>query len=204
MNNNEEEENEPILQKMMRIIIFSMIAFLIVTALVLPIFGTMGDYTVSVSNNGANITDVQEKYANQITVMDSGTMGLSWNSEGVFLTGQVSGTPVSHKILDKSNYMSGYPILVIHPAHGYLNTVVDYANGSYLKYISGDNSVTQTSGTQGFALGDQVYIQDPNGSLVMTKNGIYCTDPDDVVGFGYDDVFIWSSNGNAITIEKED
>lgn len=209
MSDKEEEEYEPILQKMMRIIIFSMVAFIVVTALVIPLFGTMGNYTVTAINEGANISDVQEKYSSQISSMDYDTAKISWKNDGLYLEGTVSSTPVSYKILDKSDFVSEYPILMIHPRYGYANTILTY-NGTYSTFISGSSITSQTDGSANISQGDAVYVQDPHGNLALTKNGVYCNDPNEVVGFGYmynpqngTSTFIWSDDTNAITVIKE-
>lgn len=209
MSDKEEEEYEPILQKMMKIIIFSTVAFIIVTALVIPLFGTMGDYTVTAINDGANISNVQEKYSSQISSMDYGTAKISWKSDGLYLEGSVSSTPVSYKVLDRSDFVSEYPLLMTHPRYGYANTILTY-NGTYNVFVSGSGAMSQTNGSVDLAQGDAVYMQDPHGSLVLTKKGVYCNDPDEVVGFGYTydpqnntNTFIWSDDTEAITVIKE-
>lgn len=205
----EEEKEESIIQKFMRIIIFTLIGFLIMTALVLPIFGTLGEHTTTAVNEGANITDVQSKYASQIASMDSGTAEITWKSDGIYLEGTVSGTPVSYMITNKNGYVKDYPIVIVHPLYGYFNTIVSY-NGAYNVFTSSSGSAIQTEGSIHIAQGDKVYVQDTQGTLVLTKNGVYSTDPDTVIGFGYTyntqndtNTFIWADGTASTTIIKE-
>ena len=204
MTNYEEDEKETVVNRIVRVVIFSMVAIIIIVSVALPIFATIGDTTTTYTNNGANAVNVYEKYSTALSGFDNGTSEIGWDANGIYLRGEISGTPVSQKILDKKDYKSGYPLVVILPSHGYLNTVVEYNGTAYNKIVSGVSSATESSGSQSIAQGDRVFVQDPNGNMVFCKEGIYCTDPNNIYGIGYDPAnnkFIWTQGNNATTIE---
>lgn len=210
MTNYEEDEKESVINKIIRIVIFTMVAIIIMTSVAVPMFATIGNTTTTLTNSGVNVTDVYEEYQTEISSFDSGTSEIMWNQNGVYLIGERLGAPITYKILDKKDYRSGYPLVIIHPTYGYDNVILEYASSSYNKIISGTSVTSQTQGSHPISQGDKVFVQDPHGSLIMSKDGIYCSDPNNIYGIGYiynpsntDNKFIWTSGENATTIEKE-
>lgn len=210
MTNYEEDEKETIMNKIVRIVIFSMVAIIIITSVAVPMFATIGNTTTTLTNTGVSVTDIGEEYQTEISSFDNGSTEIMWNQNGVYLIGERLGAPVTYKILDKKDYRNGYPLVIIHPTHGYDNMILEHTNSSYTKILSGTSVTSQTQGSQSFTQGDKVFIQDPHGKLIMSKDGLYCSDPNSIYGVGYvydpsntTNKFLWTSGENATTIEKE-
>lgn len=188
--------------KVVHIIVFSTIAILVLGSIAIPIFATIGNQTVTVTNHGANATDVYSEYGALLDSMDANTTEIIWNGYGLFLKGELSGEEVIQKVLDIEDYVNGYPVAVILPSNTYENVIVEHTT-SYTVTISGVGTVIQEDGSRNISRNDRIYIQDPDGEIIFSKNGIYCANPEDVIGIGYnEDGFILSEGTDATTIRR--
>lgn len=211
-NEDYDDQEKSGVMRIVKVIIFAMVGLILITSLAVPVLTSIGNRETTLTNTGVPFSDISGNYAEVMQGYDTGSMNIVWNSTGVFLTGTISGISHTNKLVDRNEFIAGNPLIIIHPSSGYSNIIVEYTQpaSTFTKYESGGDMITQTSGVQAISIGDQIYVQDPNGTLVLSKNGVYCTDPSQVVGFGYDydpntgnSTFIWSDGTNATTIIKE-
>lgn len=195
-----------------KIIVFAIIGIVVISTLAIPVLTHLGEKTVTYTNTGVYLTDVCDKYANIIESYDQGTARISWDNNGIFLNGEVSGSPATNKLMDIKGFNNEYPIVIVHPGIGYYNTIVTYSKttSKYTEFISGEGSIQQTYGSCPISIGDKAYIQDSKGNLVLSKDGLYCTDPTQIIGFGYEydpatgnSRYIWADGTDATTIIDE-
>lgn len=211
MTNYEDDEvqEKNIVTRIVTTIVFTMVAMIIVTSVALPLISTIGDRTETLTNTGATFTEITD--TDEFRRYDSGSVNVVWNGNEVSLSGTISGVAHTDKILDKKDYNKDYPLILIHHTSGYMDTIVTYTQAptAFTKFESGGSQIAQANGSESIAGNDSVYIQDPKGTLVMSKDGAYCSDPSQVVGFGYEydpltgtSKYIWADNTNATTVKK--
>ena len=211
MSNEEYDDQEKgAIGRIIKVIIFVMVGIILVTSIAVPVLTTVGDRETTLTNTGVPFSNITEKYTEKLHGYDSGTIEITWGDTGVFISGKQSGVTHSEKILDKKDYKTGFPLIMIHPTSGYTNIIVEYIKPTFTKYESGGERVIQSAGSQSISANDSIYVQDPDGTLVLSKEGVYCSDPSQVIGFGYDynpvtgaSRFIWSDGSTATTVIKE-
>lgn len=175
-----------------KIIIFALVGMIVITSVALPVLAAVGERTVTYSNSGIRMINVWEEYDSLLSGYDSETTEIIWNSEGIWLGGEISGSENRVLILPKDELVIGPAIIIQSGGSGWL---VEYNGENYTFTVPG-NSFTQDSGILNIFSDDSVYSQDPSGGLILSDK-MYAENLSDVIGFTMTPYMLWVKNTAA-------
>lgn len=176
-----------------KIIIFALVGMIVITSVALPMLATIGERTVTYSNSGIRVINVWEEYDSLLSGYDTDTTEIIWNSEGIWIGGEISGNENKVLILPKNELVIGPAIIIQSTGSGWL---VEY-NGENYTYITRGNSITLDNGILNIFSDDSVYSQDPSGGLILSDK-MYAENLSDVIGFSMTTTYmLWVKNTAA-------
>lgn len=178
-----------------KVIIFALVGMIVITSVALPILATIGERTVTYSNSGIRMINVWEEYDSLLNGYDTETTEIIWNSEGIWLGGEISGSENRVLILPKDDLVIG-PAIIIHS--GGSGWFVEY-NGENYTYTVPGNSFTQDSGILDIFSEDSVYSQDPSGRLILSDK-MYAENLSDVIGLSMTPAYVLWVRNTAATL----
>ena len=172
-----------------KIIIFSLIAIIIINSFVLPTITAVGERTDVITNEGVKVSSINQDTWDDMTSDYSSTPYIHLSNEGIYLSGYVNGVSTKRFLVHAENYDTSYPVMFIGLKTTQQDSITyDPIRGWYISTTAIQGEIDlgpsmQFNPVYRFTDGGEIWYQDPNGTRLMTKDSlIYPDGESDIFG----------------------
>lgn len=195
-----------------KIIIFSLIAIIIINSFVLPVIASIGERTETTLNDGVRVSSINlASWTEMTSGYGPAAPYLMMSDQGIAIRGYVDGVLTNRYLVHAEDYQDAYPIMILRVGttqqdiYSYDSSRSWYVSTSAINGVVDIGPNLQLNPISSLSDDAEIWYQDPKGDKVMTRDPlVFSNDNERIFGLKVEyGVSLYATMDDAILLTNE-